>query len=283
VGDAVAELCATRGCDFALLLGDNIYDSGVDSVTDTQWIEKFEAPYESVSPSVPFYAVLGNHDYGGDLFGIKTGGMGNEFDKGPIEVEYSDYSDRWKMPATFYTLKVGNVGFIMLDTNSLMWNDTQNGDQEAWYPQAVAELSDMDWVIAVGHHPYLSNGTHGNAGAYESIEVADIEIDNPVPLLNGDNIKAFFDDFVCGTIDMYVSGHDHNRQWIDEPNALCGAPLIVSGAGAKTKSMPGHGNTTLFEDADKAGFAYVVIEGNDLTLQFIDQNGTVDFEQALSR
>ena len=54
------------------LLGDNIYDSGVTSVTDPQWQTKFEIPYMGVN--LPFYVVLGNHDYGGN-------GAGTEFDK----------------------------------------------------------------------------------------------------------------------------------------------------------------------------------------------------------
>lgn len=286
IGEAVAEVCETRGCDFVLLLGDNFYDSGVDSVDDPLWESHFEMPYAGISNDIPFYPVLGNHDYGGTLGGellpVEQGGLGNEFEKGPLEVEYTDYSDKWTMPATFYTLRVGNVGIIMLDTNSIMWDDTSNGDQEAWYPTALEEVAGADWVLAAGHHPYLSNGTHGNAGSYESIEVADVPIPNPVPLLNGNNIKSFFDDYVCGTIDLYLNGHDHNRQWIDEPEALCGAPMITSGAGAKVRELGAGGNNALFEDASEAGFAYVVVDGPDLTLQFMDAELNIDFEQTIS-
>src|SRR5690606_2357745 len=209
-------------------------------------------------------------------------GLGNEFDKGPLEVEYTDYSDKWTMPATFYTMRISNVGFIMLDTNSILWDDISNGDQEAWYATALAEVEGADWVIGAGHHPYLSNGTHGNAGSYESIEVADIIVPNPLPILNGDNVKDFFDDYVCGTVDVYFNGHDHNSQWIDEPDALCGAPMITSGAGAKVKELGVGGNHALYEDANEAGFAYVVIDGSDMTLQFLDADLNVDFEQTIS-
>src|SRR6186997_2584089 len=34
VAAAVRDLCAAEGCDFVLLLGDNIYDKGADSVDD---------------------------------------------------------------------------------------------------------------------------------------------------------------------------------------------------------------------------------------------------------
>ena len=48
------------------------------------------------------------------------------------------------------------------------------------------------------------------------------------------------DDYVCGDIDVYFSGHDHNRQWL-EPT--CGTDFIVSGAGAKTTDLENARNT----------------------------------------
>src|SRR5688500_5241173 len=35
IGEAVRNLCAAEGCDFALLLGDNLYEDGADSVDDS--------------------------------------------------------------------------------------------------------------------------------------------------------------------------------------------------------------------------------------------------------
>jgi hypothetical protein len=283
VAIAVRDLCASEGCDFVMLLGDNIYNSGVDSVDDSQWTTKFEEPYADID--LPFHPVLGNHDYGGTLFGLEQGGLGNEFDKGPIEVEYTKRSTRWTMPATFYTLQFENVGFVMLDTNSILWNDTSNGDQLAWYAGAVDGLraDGAEWIIVAGHHPYRSNGTHGNAGSYESIEVGGIEVPNPVPILNGGNVQRFFEDFVCGTADVVLAGHDHNRQWLDEPDALCGAELIVSGAGAKTKDLEGTGNATQYADADTEGFFYFVIEGDRLYGRVVDRDGTMAFEREIAR
>jgi hypothetical protein len=33
------------------------------------------------------------------------------------------------MPATHYTETMGPVGFVMLDTDSIMWDNTDNGEQ----------------------------------------------------------------------------------------------------------------------------------------------------------
>ena len=70
VGEAIAEVCQRKdefvddmafpGCDLVVGLGDNIYESGVTSVDDPQFAEKFEKPFDPVQ--LPFYMVLGNHD-----------------------------------------------------------------------------------------------------------------------------------------------------------------------------------------------------------------------------
>jgi hypothetical protein len=280
VAESIAALCEREGCEFVFLLGDNIYDSGVESTDDSGWAERFEEPYAGVD--LPFYAVLGNHDYGGDLFGFELGGLGNEFDKGLIEVDYSQVSEKWRMPATHYTLRVGGVGFIALDTNSILWDNTEHGDQYAWYPTALQEIAGSDWVFVMGHHPYRSNGDHGNAGNYDAPELNGWEVPNPLPIQNGDDMQAFYEDVVCGTADFLLTGHDHSRQWLDEPEALCGTELIVSGAGAKTTEIHERGNVAFFEDASEPGFLYVVVDGGTVTGQFYDAAGNLDFERTVS-
>ena len=61
VGQAIADVCdgkdefigdmAFAGCDLVVGLGDNIYESGVTSVDDPQFAEKFEKPFEPVPVS----------------------------------------------------------------------------------------------------------------------------------------------------------------------------------------------------------------------------------------
>jgi hypothetical protein len=88
---------------------------------------------------------------------------------------------------------------------------------------------------------------------------------------------------MCGTVDLYLAGHDHNRQWLNEPTALCGAELIVSGAGAKTTDLVGQGNTTHFEDDTTEGFVWFEIRGMSMEARFIDRDGRVEFEQVVER
>jgi len=274
VANAIEAKCAADGCDFVLLLGDNIYDKGVSSVDDPQWQTKFEEPYANID--LTFHVVLGNHDYNGN-------GVASDWSQGPIEVQYSEKSSKWSLPDTHYTFQAGNVGFVVLDTNSLFWDNTDNGDQKAWYSQALSEVSGSQWVIVAGHHPYLSNGPHGNAGDYDNVTVGDTEIPNPISPANGAHVKSFFDDVVCGTGDLYLAGHDHNRQWLNEPGKLCGMEMIVSGAGASTTPLDFSRNQMRFEDYDTEGFLYVVVDGGKLTAQFIDKNGNVDYAYQLEK
>jgi tartrate-resistant acid phosphatase type 5 len=276
VAIAMRDLCAAKGCDFALMLGDNIYDAGVDSTTDSQWQTKFEQPYMDVN--LPFYVALGNHDYGGKLI-VDIAGIGNEFDKGKVEVDYTQVSMKWNMPATHYTFTWGNVGFVVLDTNSILWSDNTYGDQAQWLPSALAQVAGKRWIFTAGHHPYRSNGQHGNAGDYDAPELAGITIGNPLPIQNGDAVKSFFDDNVCGISQVYFAGHDHSRQWIDEPTALCGTEMIISGAGASVTSIQDRGNKAFYQDASEVGFMYVVVDGDKFTGEFYDANGAMDFSR----
>jgi hypothetical protein len=281
VAEAVRATCERDGCDFVLLLGDNLYEDGADSVTDPVWQDLFETPYASID--LPFYAVLGNHDYGGTLLGFHQAGLGNEFDRGPVEVQYSAVSTKWIMPDTHYVLRFGPVGIVALDTNSIMWGNEDNGDQTPWWPTALAEASDeATWVLAAGHHPYLSNGAHGNAGDYGMIEGLDIVV--PIDEIDGDKVRDFFDDNVCGNVDVYLSGHDHNRQWIDAPDACGGTELLVNGASGKFKPFAdAERNPTLWQDDATEGFLHVVIDGDTFTGRFIDKDGTVAFENTLTK
>lgn len=266
VAAAMKNKCDAAGCDFVVLLGDNIYESGVTSVTDMEWQTRFETPYADID--LPFWAVLGNHDYGG----IPTGGLGNQFTRGPVEVAYSQVSSKWRMPDTHYTLTAGPAGFLALDTNSIFWDNTSNGDQGAWVGPALAGLN-TPWRIAIGHHPYLSNGPHGNAGSYDNIPCS-VLTNAPC----GKYVRDFFDEHICGNVDIYLSGHDHSRQWL---HSACGAELIVSGAGASPTDLSGD-NPVYWEQAT-LGFLYAVVDETTFTGEFIDANGVVQFERIVTR
>ena len=281
VADAIKSICEEKtddleGCSFALYLGDNFYEAGVDSINDEQFQTKFEDPYAELD--FPFYISMGNHDYGGDCLVTDCGGLGNEFERSDPQVQYSALSDKWTMPDVFYTFVQEHVQFYALDTTVLMWDgwwwDDMPEGQEAWIAQETNN-STATWKIAFGHHPYISNGRHGNAGSYEGLEWSVFP-----DALVGDYVQEFMLEHICGKMDLLLSGHDHNRQWL-EPT--CGTEFIVSGAGSKTTDLENRGNPTFFEDDQTPGFIWIEIVGNCMKGAFYNQYAELDFEHEVCK
>lgn len=265
VGAAIGSLCAANGCDFVVLLGDNFYPNGVGSTTDPQWKTAFVEPYATVN--APFYAVLGNHDCGGD-------GAGTDLPRGDNQVAYSAVNPKWRMPARHYQWQVGDVEFFAADTNRSMFNvdEAVRADFATWLPASTAK-----WKIVFAHHPYKSNGEHGNAGSYDGVPF--------VPIANGAGVKTFLEDRVCGQADALMTGHDHSIQWLE---ATCSRPgstqqtqLILSGGGAATTSLIG--KQPAHYQSDKLGFVYVVIRENTFTASFYDANGVQQYTRTVTK
>ena len=68
VSRAMHSYCAQHGCDFAMMLGDNIYPDGAmaDAGDAERFTDVFTTPYgslERVSPDFRIYVALGNHDW----------------------------------------------------------------------------------------------------------------------------------------------------------------------------------------------------------------------------
>ena len=256
VADAIEQVCAQRGCEFAIYLGDNFYDVGVESVTDEQFQDKFELPYMDLD--FPFYVALGNHDYGI---------LGNEWIKSQYQVEYTQFSDKWVLPSEFYAFEAAHVKFYVLDTARLIYREDVEPQREFMQAEIASAGEGIGWHIAMGHHPYISNGRHGNAGHYDGLNGSN---------LSGRHIKDFFDAEVCGKMTVYFSGHDHDRQWL---HPTCGTEFVVSGAGAKLRRFEHRDqNPTYFEDDQIPGFAWVEILDDTMTVAFYDREGNLQYE-----
>lgn len=243
VAQALADVCDAEGCDFVLLVGDNIYPDGVTSTTDPLWTTVFEDPYVDVDAQ--FWAVMGNHDWGHTM---DTAYL-------DAQVDYTSVSSKWYMPSDYYTRVEGDATFYGIDTWLI-----DNGEglaQESWLPNERTN-STTSWNILFGHHPYVSNGIHGNA--------------------SGD-LETFFDSYVCGEYDVYFCGHDHNLQWL-EPS--CGTTFFVSGGGHSTYPITGTVNPAYFAE-ESMGFLWVEIVGDELTGVFYDQDGTELYRGTMTR
>jgi tartrate-resistant acid phosphatase type 5 len=267
VAGVLADVCTAQGCDFVLLLGDNAYDEGLESVDDPRWRTLFEEPFAAVD--APFHPVLGNHD---------GGGWGVDHGRGDVQVAYS--SDRWDMPGRWYALRRGVVDLFALDTPlaQVCWGPAQAlrcGDrmatQRAWLRAALAAPSAARWRIAFGHHPLRSDGQHGDAGRYDGVGL--------VPWVGGHGVRGLVGE-VCGEVDVYLSGHDHNRQWLDGDCA--GTQLMVSGAGAKLTPLRGE-RPLRFGDDELGGFAWFEATETELRVEFWNERGERDHAGRIER
>ncbi len=233
------------GLNMVLLLGDNFYGKALSGVGDPAWQLKFERVYHGRWLSrVPFYAVLGNHDYP---------------DSSVVELDYARQhmgSGRWQMPAPFYTRDFGEVDgrpllrVVFLDTNADGAGRQHQADflQEAFTAPGPAPL----WKMVVAHHALRSSGgKHGEDSAL---------LQQLLPAMQRSGV------------DLYLSGHEHNQEVIVRP----GEPAwLVSGGGGQTldglkprESADG----TLFA-VEQHGFARLAFTAQGLQLAYYDPQG----------
>jgi hypothetical protein len=103
---------------FVIALGDNFYNNGVSSSTDTLWNYLWKDIYLASYPDlyIPWYPVFGNHDYGG----------GSSYVKAQLQraQEHTD-DDIWQFESTNYTktFAIGDTGatlqILFIDTTTL--------------------------------------------------------------------------------------------------------------------------------------------------------------------
>lgn len=289
VGEAMAEVCASWGCDFVVGLGDNIYESGTSSALDPQFDEKFEIPFAPVD--LPFYMVLGNHDnsrfFGGDGAGNATGET--QVDYHYRDLEHPDQprlTNRWQMPARYYKFTEGRYGgaplveFFAIDSSQPAGGFPDSDENYSYNKYGLAqvewlkngiEASQAQWKIVLSHHPYVSNGSHGNAGNYDGVPGA------LLPVLAGQRYKDFLQEAMCDRADYLLTGHDHDLQWL-EPQADCGRTgFIVSGAGSKHRSLENRNeNPYYYQAGDRYGFFWVEIRDRQFESAVFEVDPTLD-------
>jgi acid phosphatase len=226
---ALAARAARDPADFVLLLGDNFYDVGIQSADDPRWKSDFEDAFGAPTLQVPFHAVLGNHDHLGRI---------------EAEVEYTQKSERWKMPARYHAFRVQSpvrADVFCLDTNPIVEAEDHDLEQLAWLEEELAK-SDAPWRIAAGHHPLRTGGLHGGEPT-------------PAPL------RELFD---AGRIDLYLAGHDHDLQLVAGPERWI---QVVSGATSKPRRTSKIDGTRFA--SSEPGFVLVELDEAEMRIEFV--------------
>lgn len=239
--------------DFTISTGDNFYPNGVASVNDPLWQSAYEDIYHGPHTFEPWYVVLGNHDY-----------LGNA----QAQLDYSKKSQRWNLPARYYsktfTLKGGEqILMVFLDTNTLnpeyntreKYKATQGQNSQAQLTWLNSQLSNSQarWKIVVGHHPLYSSGKR--YGLTEGLR----NLLEPIFEQNG--------------VQAYIAGHEHDLQH----NQIDGSKLdhFVSGGGSEARYVKQR-EFTRFAEATP-GFLSFSINNEALKATAINYKGEVRY------
>ena len=254
VRDAIARYCEAHGCDMAVLLGDNLYQRGMETPDDPRLDEIIGDMYGAWP--FPTYMVLGNHDYNHAL----------DRQRAAWQVAWANRTDGFEMPSATWTAAGGPAALWGLDTTEVFFEGAE--PQAAWIADTL-RASSARWRVAFAHHTYVSDGPHGNAGSYDGLP--------GVPYVDGAAVQSLFADSVCGKFDLVLSGHDHSRQW----HEACGTAWVISGTGSKATDLQDNGNRAVHR-TPAHGFVWIEL-GDVATVRFVDVDGTVTFEAVRDR
>lgn len=300
VGAAMAAFCKLKECQFALEFGDNIYESGLTSVTDPQWQTKFETPYKDLN--LPIYPTLGNHDNSAS----PQGGEGSNNAKGDVQVAYTTAAEnvtkKWTLPARYHrftypkNLAAGEapvIEFFCLDSNPMastipdLTNTQYNyityaNTQLQWF-QSALQSSTAKWTVAYAHHPYISNGQHGNAGSFDGGNPNLPGTTSGKPWLDFLN-ASLCDTRYRGGVDLFMHGHDHDFEWL-KPVGTCNAKteFVLNGSAADPRAFGNATrNPTYFQKDNALSFAWYEVTGTTLRgeVYVLDDAGKLKLDAA---
>ena len=234
--------------DIILLLGDNFYPNGIVNEDD----EKFRK-FIDLENKIPVYAVLGNHDYLGNIK------LQKEFNKG-----------NWNMPNNYYKVSTDEYDIFIIDTSILIpdysnLNYTivrskldnepliESKKQINWLEEEL-ELSKKKKIIC-GHYPIISFGMYGvNKKLFEIL----------FPILEKYNVE------------FYASGHDHNLQIVDITTENYFMKQIVSGSGSHVYPVIKNASNKIF-----SRHGYLALDTNEDTLTIYKFNNDKLFSEKL--
>ncbi|MFH8291765.1 metallophosphoesterase [Streptomyces sp. NPDC018059] len=269
VAAAARAVCRAEGVSLAVGLGDNIYENGPESDHDSEFRTKFEDPNSGLD--FPWLMALGNHDCSGLI-----PGSGGDPSRGDREVSYAKGSPRWYMPSRYYNVALPSadggdplVEFFAVDTNPVAsyvaqldphyrWDGPYMREQRRWLDGAL-KASRARWKIVLGHHPYLNNGKHGSAGAYDGFVIGHYT--------SGIHLKELYEEVVCGRADLILSGHDHTLQILEPTTRTGGTRQIVCGAAGKAGDGRAHfGHPATWQNFSDHGFMVLKVSGRAMTV-----------------
>lgn len=262
VAEAMGRRAAELPVSAVIALGDNFYPAGAATVDSPLFEQAFEKVYAAPSLQVPFWVLLGNHDYYVSAQG---------------ELDYAAQrrgSGRWTMPARHWSRTVevapgAKAKFVLLDTSPFVAKylkgegrhampevrQQDTAGQLAWLEKELAEPG-IAWRIVCGHHPIWSGGNHGDTAELKA---------RVLPILLRHKAQ------------LYACGHDHHA----EVFVRDGLTAVISGNASEVREIkPTEGS--VYRGAH-TGFAELTLGADRGEVRLIDAEGQVRFTQPLAR
>lgn len=253
VAELMGRMAEAIDIECVVAAGDVHHFEGVRSTQDPLWMTNYELIYSHPELMLPWYAILGNHEYRGNTQAC---------------VDYSAVSARWNMPSRYYTRVVENDGvevrLVMVDTTPMMdkyRNDTagypdaagQDRNRQLQWIDSVLTAAKEQWVVVVGHHPI-----YAETGKSET-ERADMQKYLDTVLRRHKNV------------DMYLCGHIHNFQHLRAKGSSI--DYVVNSSGSLARKVKPVDGTVFCSPLE--GFSLITADSKQLALHMVDKNGKV--------
>jgi len=165
-----------------LMLGDNAYDSGLDS--------EYQAAVFNMYPSTlkqsVLWPTLGNHDGAAANSSNQSGPYYDMFTL-PKNAEAGGFASGTE---AYFSFDYGNIHFINLE--SFETDRSVTGPMMTWL-QSDVNSTTQKWIVAFWHHPPYSKGSHDSDTEIELVEMRQ----NALPILE------------AAGVDLVLSGHSH--------------------------------------------------------------------------
>lgn len=262
--------------------GDNFYNHSPESPDDILYRTAFEAVYGAPELQVPFWAVLGNHDYYRSVRGILAyAGEGRG-------------TGRLTLPARYWSRTVevapgARAKLVMIDTNPFIsayaksHSDAAKQDRKAqlaWMERELAEPG-LTWRIVVGHHPLWSGGPHGNAATARSYEEDGrpwrLRMRGAVPEAIAEMQEQVLPVLRRHRVQLYVCGHDHHAEVVRDG----GLVQVLSGNASEARRVRPQANTLYA--GQHLGFATIALGPDKALVRQRDEDGQVVFALEVPR
>ena len=254
IAELMGRMAETVDIEFVVAAGDIHHFEGVRSVNDPLWMTNYELVYSHPDLMLPWYPILGNHEYRGNTQAV---------------IDYSQVSARWQMPDRYYTKVMEEDGttlrLVMIDTSPLLdkyRKDTekypdaasQDMDRQLQWLDSVLENAKEDWILVVGHHPIYADTDKSESERTDMQKRVDTILRKH------------------GNVDLYLCGHIHNFQHIRK--AGCDTDYVVNSSASLSRQNVKPIDGTVFCSGEP-GFSLVTVDKHELCLHMIDKNGKV--------